>query len=97
MIKLVSLEPHSWMMAVGDKRKGARYQVVLNGQVIGEVEKGSETSHRSDGTTSRIRWGFRGYSLSWEAKNIKGERVGYKFYSRKSAVDTLIREVGDAQ
>lgn len=90
-ISLVKQEPHSYATAVGDKRKGARYQVWMSGKLIGEVEKYSSPSHRSDGTTSRIRYGFQGYVVNWRA-TLVGElqTVTDCAYTRKQAVERLV-------
>lgn len=85
-------------MAVGDKRPGARYDVLLDrgrkrGHVcIGHVEKCSDKSYRSEGTGSRILYGFRGYSVTWRgqlANDIFGRDVVIA-YSRKVAVARLL-------
>ena len=88
---LIKMEPHNWSMAGGDKRPGARYEVVSHdGKPIGEVNKCSEESYRSDGTGSPVRYGFRGYSVYWTAE-VKGKRVGYHHYTRKAAVEALVK------
>lgn len=89
MIKLIKLVPHSWAMAVGDKRKGARYAVLSNEVHIGDVEKYSSPSYRSDGTTSRIRYGLRGYVIEWRATFL-GTEISRE-YSRKAAIEKLIQ------
>lgn len=89
-VTLQKLEPHSWMMDAGDKRPGARYKVLLNGQDLGEVEKCSEASYRSDNTTSRVRYGLLGYGIYWRAARPDHQRVGYRYYSRASAIEALL-------
>lgn len=94
-VTLKKVEPHSWAMAVGDKRPGARYLVYLNGIHVGEVEKHSSPSYRSDSTTSRTRWGFRGYSVQWRATKLHEmmKSVTDTAYSRQKAIERLLEVI----
>jgi hypothetical protein len=90
-IKLVSIEPRSYSMAVGDrKHKPARYIVKVDGVIVGEVEKHSIASWRYSG---RLRSGLYGYPVHWIAKQPDGVKVGFEYRTRKSAVEALIPHV----
>lgn len=92
-ITLEKLEPHSYAMAVGDKRHGARYNVSLNGVHIGEVEKCSSPTYRSEQERfrSNIRWGFMGYGIRWSAKKVNDfQTVTDNAYSRQQAIQRLV-------
>lgn len=84
-VTLRKLESHSWAIAVGDKRRGARYEVLVGGQRIGEVEKCSEPSRQ---------WGSCAFSVYWRARNLAGETVGFRHYTMGAAVNALLEERG---
>ena len=66
------------------------YRVSRLEEIIGYVRKRAESSYRSDGTGSPYRWGFRGYSVTWQFRRAnKGDYEGL-FYRRTAAIKQLL-------
>jgi hypothetical protein len=90
-VTLNSLAPYDFNTAPGDKQKGARYEVLVDGVVIGEVTKHSDEAWRTSG---RIATSFIGFRRHWEAKladvPYREATVGYRHYTRQSAIDELV-------
>lgn len=97
-VTLQKLEPRSYDMAVGDKRPGSRYRVLVAGSPIGEVWKSSSPTYRSERTNSRLLSGLMGYGVRWKY-SLSGEtfkrRPGSQ-YSLGWAVEALVRDFKEA-
>jgi hypothetical protein len=96
-VSLNKLEPLSYDTARGDHQKGARYNVLIDGVVIGQVSKHSEESWLKSG---RIKTTMIGYSRWWEADlearvndvviPWSQRRVGHQFQTREDAIAAIV-------
>lgn len=89
-ITLRKVPADSYQHAPGDKRNPTRYEVLVDGALIGRVESRSSESWRKSG---RIRTSMIGYAREW-----RGYLVGTPSYredvlafsSRGSCIDRLV-------
>jgi hypothetical protein len=91
-VQLTKVEARSYQHALGDKKNPTRYEVRLDGELIGTVESRSVESWRKSG---RIRTGFIGFARHWRAElnisPIGRDRVATDTaYRRSDAVDRLV-------
>jgi len=93
-----AVEPSTYAIAVGDTiHKPARYEVYLNGVLIGHVEKHSEASRRKP-KGLRYTTGLIGYAVEWKANLIPELRSQQRRtwrddgfgYTRAAAVKELV-------
>lgn len=87
-VTLRQIEAKSYQHAVSDRRKPSRYEVLVDGVVVGEVATcSSESWDRSP--NGRIHTRMRGYTRGWSG-DIDGRRVVAWAYSRRRAVEQLV-------